>query len=86
MSTETAMDAKIARSPVTSRTASRRRERARDPHVYMASSSSEQVAGEWNDDPLEMILQTLQSAGTAALDDVEVFKGANRERGRITVQ
>jgi branched-chain amino acid transport system substrate-binding protein len=40
------------------------------------------VAGEWNDEAgtkvyaLEMILATLQKAGKAALDDVEVFKAA----------
>ena len=41
-----------------------------------------EVAGEWNDEAgtkvyaLEMILATLQKAGKAALDDVEVFKAA----------
>jgi branched-chain amino acid transport system substrate-binding protein len=41
-----------------------------------------EVAGEWNDEAgtkvyaLEMILATLQKAGKAALDDVELFKAA----------
>ena len=40
------------------------------------------VAGEWNDEAgtksyaLEIILATLQKAGKAALEDVEVFKAA----------
>ena len=42
----------------------------------------DKVAGEWNDEAgtkvyaLEIILATLQKAGKAAIDDVEVFKAA----------
>lgn len=88
MSTETAMDAKIlseiagdlANGFISVGGASA--PEIRTEYMLRFIKQYEQVAGEWNDEAgtkvyaLEMILQTLQSAGTAALDDVEVFKGA----------
>ena len=88
MSTETAMDAKIlgevagdfANGFISVGGASA--PEIRTDYMLRFIKQYEQVAGEWNDEAgtkvyaLEMILQTLQSAGEGALDDVELFKKA----------
>ena len=54
----------------------------RSPYMEEFVERYNKVAGEWNDEAgtksyaLEIILATLQKAGKAALDDVEVFKAA----------
>jgi branched-chain amino acid transport system substrate-binding protein len=54
----------------------------RSPYMEEFVERYNQVAGEWNDEAgtksyaLEIILATLQKAGKAALDDVDVFKAA----------
>ena len=88
MSTETAMDAKIL-SEVAGDLANgfisvggASAPEIRTDYMLRFIKQYEQVAGEWNDEAgtkvyaLEMILQTLQSAGKGALDDVELFKKA----------
>ena len=88
MSTETAMDAKIlgevagdfANGFISVGGASA--PEIRTDYMLRFIKQYEQVAGEWNDEAgtkvyaLERILQTLQSAGEGALDDVELFKKA----------
>jgi len=88
MSTETAMDAKIL-SEVAGDLANgfisvggASAPEIRTEYMLRFIEQYEQVAGEWNDEAgtkvyaLEMILQTLQAAGAAALEDVELFKSA----------
>lgn len=86
MSTETAQDAKIlmevagdyANGYVSVGGAST--PEWRSPYMEKFMDAYTKIAGEWNDEAgtkcyaLEMILLTLQKAGTAALTDVEVFK------------
>jgi len=54
----------------------------RSPYMEEFIDRYTKIAGEWNDEAgtkayaLEMILGTLQKAGPAAIDDIEVFKAA----------
>ena len=88
MVTETAMDAKIlsevagdlANGFVSVGGASA--PEIRTEYMERFIDNYERVAGEWNDEAgtkvyaLEMILQTIKTAGAKAIDDVEVFKAA----------
>lgn len=86
MSTETAMDAKIL-SEVAGDLANgfisvggASAPEIRTPYMERFISEYEKVTGEWNDEAgtkvyaLEMFLQTIQQAGSKAIEDVEAFK------------
>lgn len=88
LSTETAQDAKVL-SEVAGETANgfisvggASTPEIRSAYMERFVEEYTKVAGEWNDEAgtkvyaLEMILATLQRAGKAAIDDVELFKAA----------